>query len=324
MSTTLTPRFRIRNATLYDVAAASEVAEACYRADLGDSDMDEDFLHDEWVRPRFDPSTDAWVVTGDAGEVVAFAYTWEEEPHALFDSAGWVHPSYRGRGIGAALVRAVERRAIRDEPRMSVGVRVRVLQSFDTDASGARDPDASGARALLEGLGYGPEREYLHMEIEVPEDYVGGDAPAGISIRPRVVDDDPAIVGAMAEAFDDPWDYEEARQEWRLSRTYDTSLWVVATEEAEVVGALFGYIANGRGQISAVGVRPAWRRRGIGRALVRMAFVRFRDRGAPNVRLNVDRGNAFGATRMYERVGMRMKRRWVVVAKTLPAEAALS
>lgn len=74
-------------------------------------------------------------------------------------------------------------------------------------------PDASGARALLEGLGYSPEREYLHMGIDVPDGFDPGGAPAGITVRPRVETDDRAIVAVMADAFEDPWDYEEARQE---------------------------------------------------------------------------------------------------------------
>ena len=121
----------------------------------------------------------------------------------------------------------------------------------------------------------------------------------------------------MADAFDDPWDYEEARQEFLVSATYDPSLWVVALDGDEAVGALFGYMANGRGQISAIGVRDSWRRRGIARALLRMGFAMFRDRGVANVRLNVDRGNTSGATRLYELVGMRLRRKWLVVAKTM-------
>ena len=75
-------------------------------------------------------------------------------------------------------------------------------------------------------------------------------------------------------------------------------------------------MANGRGQVSALGVREAWRRRGIGAALLRAAFARFRDRGVADVRLNVDRTNAKGA-HLYERAGMRLRRRWLVVAKAI-------
>jgi mycothiol synthase len=307
----------MRSATLDDIPAVVEVAGDCDLADIGELDTDEDWIRDEWVRPRFDPATNAWVVTEPGGESIAFAYTWDEEPHALFDSFGYVHPAHRGRGVGTALVLAVERRVLGDLAEVPPGSALRILQSFDADASGARDPDASGARILFEALGYSPEREYLHMKIDVPEGFVAGNAPPGIVIRPRTEADDPDIVAVMADAFDDPWDYEDARQEIAMSAVYDPSLWFIALDGDEAVGALFGYMTNGRGQISALAVRDAWRSRGIAQALLRAALVRFRDRGVPDVRLNVDRGNVFGATHLYERAGMRLRRRWLVMAKTM-------
>jgi mycothiol synthase len=155
------------------------------------------------------------------------------------------------------------------------------------------------------------------MEIELPEASLPGDPPSGIVVRPRAEEDDRAIVAVMADAFDDPWDYEEAREEWRRSRNHDPSLWFVALDGDEAVGALFAYETNDRGQISAVGVRSPWRRRGIAEALLRASFARFRERGVTNVRLNVDRENAFGATRLYERAGMHHRRTWVVMSKPL-------
>jgi mycothiol synthase len=307
----------MRPATLDDIPAVVAVGRACDLEDIGDFDVDENWVNDEWVRPRFDPSTDAWVVTEPGGKVVAATYTWDQEPRTLFDSAGWVHPAHRGRGIGTALVLAVEGRAVRDLAEVPAGSAPRVLQSFDADASGTHDPDASGARALFEGLGYSPEREYLHMEVDVPDGFVAGDAPAGILIRPRTEADDRDIVAVMADAFDDPWDYEEARQEFDVSATYDPSLWFIALDGDEAVGALFGYVTNGRGQISAVAVRDAWRRRGIAQALLRAAFSTFRDRGVVNVRLNVDQDNTTGATHLYERAGMHLRRRWLIVTKTM-------
>jgi mycothiol synthase len=76
-------------------------------------------------------------------------------------------------------------------------------------------------------------------------------------------------------------------------------------------------VTEGRGQVSALAVREAWRRRGIAEALLRAGFAMFRARGIVNVRLNVDRDNPTGATRLYERAGMRLRRRWLMVAKTM-------
>jgi ribosomal protein S18 acetylase RimI-like enzyme len=76
---------------------------------------------------------------------------------------------------------------------------------------------------------------------------------------------------------------------------------------------------DGHGWVNSLAVRDAWRRRGIGEALLRAAFAAFRERGTTTVVLNVDRDNTTGATRLYERAGMRLRRRWLVVAKTLTA-----
>jgi mycothiol synthase len=315
MAPDLPPGLRIRNAGLADIPGVAVVCRAADRADIGEPDMDEDWLHDDWTRPRFDPSTDAWIVEDDHGQIVAFGYTWDEEPHIRYDSAGYVHPNVRGRGVGSVLVDTVERRALRDRAHVPSGSSIRVLQSFNSDATGSRDPSASGAKALFDARGYMPEREYLHMGIDVPDGFEAGAPPAGITIRPRVDADDRGVVAVMADAFDDPWDYDEAREEFGRARHHDPSLWIVALDGDRHVGALFSYITNGRGQVSALGVRAPWRRSGIGQALLRAAFERLRDRGVFDVRLNVDRDNR--ATRLYERAGMRLRHRWLVVSKTV-------
>lgn len=58
------------------------------------------------------------------------------------------------------------------------------------------------------------------------------------------------------------------------------------------------------GWIGTLAVRPAWRRRGLGLALLRESFRRFHARGERVVALGVDAENPTGATRLYERAGM--------------------
>jgi mycothiol synthase len=61
--------------------------------------------------------------------------------------------------------------------------------------------------------------------------------------------------------------------------------------------------------VESLGVRPAWRGRGVGRALLLAAFGELQRRGIPAVELGVDLENQTGATRLYEQVGMRAVRR---------------
>ena len=60
------------------------------------------------------------------------------------------------------------------------------------------------------------------------------------------------------------------------------------------------------GWVSELGVAPAWRRRGLGLALLRESFRRFRETGETVAALGVDSQNPTGATRLYERAGMRV------------------
>jgi mycothiol synthase len=58
-----------------------------------------------------------------------------------------------------------------------------------------------------------------------------------------------------------------------------------------------------------LGVRPRWRRRGLGLALLRHTFTEYHRRGHTRVGLGVDAENVSGAVRLYERAGMRVVRR---------------
>ena len=59
------------------------------------------------------------------------------------------------------------------------------------------------------------------------------------------------------------------------------------------------------GFVNGLAVRPAWRRRGLGLALLRQAFTWFWERGERRVGLGVDTANPTDASRLYERAGMR-------------------
>jgi mycothiol synthase len=71
------------------------------------------------------------------------------------------------------------------------------------------------------------------------------------------------------------------------------------------VGALIASVSDDRGWVDVLGVLAPWRGRGIAGALLRRSFATFAGRGLRQVLLSVDAENPTGATRLYERVGMR-------------------
>jgi len=90
------------------------------------------------------------------------------------------------------------------------------------------------------------------------------------------------------------------------------------------VGATLGRPMEDAGWIDIVAVRPAWRGRGIAKALLLRSFEGFGALGVGSVLLNVDSENPTGATRLYEKAGMRERRSFHLFEKQLGRTGALT
>ena len=118
---------------------------------------------------------------------------------------------------------------------------------------------------------------------------------------------------------------ERFREFYLGARGFDPSLWLLAWSDDELVGFVLAYtefIGEEVGYIHSLGVRPEWRGRGIGAALLRLAFQRLYRVGLGACVLGVDASNATGAARLYERVGMRVLRQsdnWSYQLQPAPA-----
>jgi mycothiol synthase len=189
--------------------------------------------------------------------------------------------------------------------REASATRVRVV-NYGGDAL----PEAAAAR------GYDLWRSAYTMAIDFDETPPAmSPCPPGIALRTyRAADADPLRVGINEVFRDDPFFSQLSAARFRGDYVdvpvMQPDLWVLAWEEDELAGFALGYAAwhgvNGSGEVKSVGVRPAWRRRGLGEALVRSAFLRLHAQGLRRVVLGVDASNETEAVRLYERVGMRI------------------
>jgi mycothiol synthase len=301
--------YEIRPPTPDDVDGITAMMLANDLADADESDFDADVLRDQWSSPGFEPSDDAWAIVDPNGTIVGYANV-TSDGEAKLKSWGVSHPAHPGMGLGSALLDRIEARAAK---RFEPGAGALFTAITDADAS---------AEALVRSRGFEHVRTFRHLQIDLdgsPGD--PGELPPGIEIRGITPEPDlPRIHAIFVEAFRGEWGYRPIPfQEWLgmevETPNFDPSLWLLATEREEAVGALSGVVWGDRGWVGELGVRAAWRGRGIASALLRRAFTTFASRELPRVMLNVDSENSTGAVRLYERVGMRTVRGWDVYEK---------
>ena len=269
-----------------------------------------------------DPAADLLFAEVD-GSVVAYTEGgWEEDNDGGRNYTIWgeVHPAWRRRGLGTALLRWIEKRQ-----RRVAAAHPAVEKRLQ---SGANELEA-GRLALLEGNGYQIVRYDYEMERPNLDDIEPLPFPPGIELRPAREEDLRRHWEVEIEVFRDHWGSVDASEDsFERTRTdprRDMRLWVVAWQGDEIVGQVMNRIdreSNAelgvrRGWVSSVGVRRAWRRKGIGRALVAESLRVLRDEGMTSAGLGVDAENAHGALGVYQASGFHVVRTEPVYRKPL-------
>jgi mycothiol synthase len=182
-------------------------------------------------------------------------------------------------------------------------------------------------RGALEGRGWRPIRHSFQMRIELDEDVPEPEWPEGLVPRNLRACEEERVYEAHMDAFADHWDFQrEPIADWRRYTIdhygFDPTLWWLVEDGGELAAlSLNSWHSSGDrefGWIGVLGVRPPWRKRGLGRALLLHSFRDFRSRGATRVGLGVDGENTTGAVRLYERAGMHVVRRSDTYEKRLP------
>ncbi len=314
------PGVTIRTCSPNDRDAIMALIATCETEEMGSPDPAMlDGVSVVWQRSDFDWGRNAWLAVASAGQqTLGFAHL---QPVERTDLQGFatVLPDARGRGIGSALLALIEQRASEAMARFAPDDRV-VLQQW---IAAANEP----ARRLLEQSGYQVVRRMWGMIVELAEEPPAVVWPDGITVRTPVTEADlRATHAASREAFQDHWGYAEqpyedfARSNIEID-TFDPSLWFMVMDGDEVAGVMLGEMLPDRGWVNDLAVRRPWRGRGLGEALLRHSFGVFYRRGQRTVALGVDSQNLTGATRLYERVGMRVERQYDICEKVLQAGA---
>lgn len=313
----LPPGFHLRRPGREDGPAIAALMNAVDVADIGVAENTLEEVYETWALPRFHVDRDAWIVTGPEDRIVGYAFAWDRKPHTEIQGDSYVAPDLATSGLEEVLLERIEERA--EEHRAAAPRREEVL------IRGFTSPNAAPRIAAFRSRGYAHVRTFCRMTIELttPDAVPAARWPEGIEPRPFVRHrDEPAFDRAIQESFADHFGFvHEPHAEWVSRRVdqsgFDPGLWTLAVDGAEPAGAILAYTPEGEGWVRELGVRPAWRGRGLGRALLLHTFTLFAERGIQRIGLGVDMANTTGATQLYESVGMRVAFRHDLYEKRL-------
>lgn len=285
------------------VAAVVSAFDSSFGVDEGAQPGD---ILDEWR--QLDLERDAWIWEHE-GRIVAHATVSTRGDDARMITDGFVHPEFTGRGLGAAIVDACERRA-----------RERGFARLENAVLG----DDAPANELLRSRGYRDIRHFYRMRIELDAPPARPRWPDGFEVSAFDPDRAREFHAALEDGFAEEWGHTaeafEAFAKRRLENArFDPTLWTAVHAGGEIAAVLVAdWKRHGEsGWIGSVAVRKPWRRRGLGEALLLRSFGQFYERGERVVQLGVDAQNPTGAIRLYERVGMQVGFEAVIYAKEL-------
>jgi ribosomal protein S18 acetylase RimI-like enzyme len=191
---------------------------------------------------------------------------------------------------------------------------------------GVVQSDEPVLKEAFEAGGWAAIRYFFQMRAELGGDLPEPEWPDGLAPRNAEPGDEERVYEAHMDSFADHWDFRRQPYDvWRgymtESHRYDPSLWWLVEDGDELAAISLNtwhFSGDPRfGWIGVLGVRPAFRRRGLATALLRHSFRDFQQRGATKVGLGVDGENPTGAVRLYERAGMQVHRRNTTYEKRL-------
>lgn len=307
-----------------DFPRLAEVINASEAADLIEETTTAEEIANEYAHAPEGSDSDKDVLLAEIdGNVIGYAYVWvsvTEAGERLYRHRGYLVPAWRRKGIGGALWHWAEARL------QAIGIERReesiLLQVMAEDT-------ALGRTALAQRNGYQPARYFYFMQRAPLDDLPDAPLPTGLEMRPAHPEHWRAIWEAKEEAFADHWGHlasaEADYRRWVNDPQHDLSLWQIAWAENAIVGVSLNGINEAdnarykfrRGWINSLGVRRAWRGRGLGRALLVNSLRVLRERGMTEAVLGVDADNTTGATRLYKSVGFCVLNKDVLYRKRL-------
>jgi len=264
-----------------------------------------------WQRTEFSIQDDTQVAELEDGSLAAYAVVQDHPNDPTVEAAVWVDPTLVSAGIERSMLDWIESRAAgkRHTPPAAESITIKLPSE-----------DVARAQQLTE-RGFKLVRHFVRMRVDLDSPPAPATFPEGITARSiDPAQDLPMPSTVHQESFQAHWGHVPRSleqdigfyQRWFADDpNLDPNLWFLAFEGAEPVGHCLG-TAHWPGEedlayVFTLGVRPDWRARGIGKALLQHAFRAYYEADRARIELDVDADNTTGALRLYGSVGMHPK-----------------
>lgn len=253
--------------------------------------------------------TDTLCAVDSRGQLAATAWvtcdaSLKHEYRVFLD--GRVHPGYRGRGLGSFILGWMEARASQ------------MLSAFEESRPRVLRIDfynrGEDAVALFEQQGF----QFVFAEDEMRRDLSQPipvlELPRGMTLVSWTPERAALFFDVYQDAFRErpgfpSWTEDVWRHNFAEGADFRADLSLLLLDGAEPTGFAICHVesdeeqgSGSKGWIAQMGVRPAWRKRGLGSALLCEAMRRFRSKGLRWAALDVNTDNP-KARRLYQRLG---------------------
>jgi ribosomal protein S18 acetylase RimI-like enzyme len=265
-------------------------------------------VEDDLGEPFVDSELDTRGYWLDGG-LVAYGLVWHRPSGAREERAiliGVVAPDYRGQGIGRHLLDWQIERGRESlsscDPTLPWYIRTR---DFDWVEDSFR---------LYRRFGLEPVR-FIKEMIRALDAPIVPRSPDGVEILPWDRSLDEGTREALNEAFGDHWGSTPLDEDSFRHLVERNAIRLDLSFQAVAGGEVIGYSLNGffpddeqvtgrrEGWVRSLGVKQAWRGRGVASALLENTFNAFIDARFTHSMLGVDSENPTGAFGLYERLG---------------------
>jgi mycothiol synthase len=292
-----------------DLPAVVDVMNAYSRALGSTGERTIEQVESIWRTPYNHPDRDCFVAVDAGGRITGYSIAdILDDPFRAIGVYTVPPPNVEA---GRALIDAAQEHFLR-----MAGDRAPLIMEWHMS-----DKDADGI-ALLEAEGYQNVRTFYTMRILLDEPIDAPPLPHGFTRRPFTPDQVEALYAAKTEIFRDHWGQGDmSLSEWQADIAqpgFDPTLWWVVLCGDDIAGMLLSQ-AHGpeAAWVGILGVKRAYRGRGLAHALLRQCFAEYQRRGWKRVSLGVDSDSLTNAVAVYQRAGMHIYTRQLYFHKAL-------